>query len=69
VIGSFQHGNEPSDFIKYWQFLEYLKEWQLLMEDSAPWNYLFTWLMSESNQSLLKSNSMRTLVVATLLFG
>jgi hypothetical protein len=37
VEGSCEHGNEPSGSIKFWEFLEWLHNWQLLMKSSAPW--------------------------------
>jgi hypothetical protein len=36
VEGFCEHGNEPSGSIKYWEFLEWLHNWQLLMKGSAP---------------------------------
>jgi hypothetical protein len=36
VEGSCEHGNEPSGFIKYWEVLEWLHNWQLLKKGSAP---------------------------------
>jgi hypothetical protein len=29
VEGSCEHGNEPSDVIKYWKILEWLHSWRL----------------------------------------
>jgi hypothetical protein len=37
VEGSCEHGNEPSSSIKWWEFLEWLHNWQLLKKSSAPW--------------------------------
>jgi hypothetical protein len=37
VAGSCEHGNEPSDFMKCWKFLEWLCECWLLNKDSVPW--------------------------------
>jgi hypothetical protein len=34
--GSCEHGNEPSGFIKCWEVLEWLHNWQLLKKGSAP---------------------------------
>jgi hypothetical protein len=36
VVGSCEHGNEPSGFIKCWGVLEWLHNWQLLKKGSAP---------------------------------
>jgi hypothetical protein len=36
VEGSCEHDNEPSGFIKCWEFLEWLHNWQLLKKGSAP---------------------------------
>jgi hypothetical protein len=36
VEGSCEHGNEPSGSIKWWEFLEWLHNWQLLKKGSAP---------------------------------
>jgi hypothetical protein len=36
VEGSCEHGNEPSGCIKCWEFLECLRNWQLLKKGSAP---------------------------------
>jgi hypothetical protein len=35
VAGCCEHGKEPSDFIKYWEFLEYLCDCSLLKKDPA----------------------------------
>jgi hypothetical protein len=34
--GSIEHGNEPSSFIIYLEFLVQLSDWQLLKEESNP---------------------------------
>jgi hypothetical protein len=34
--GSYEHGNEPSGYIKCWEVLEYLRNWRLLKKGSAP---------------------------------
>jgi hypothetical protein len=34
--GSCEHGNEPSGSIKCWEVLEWLQNWQLLRQGSAP---------------------------------
>jgi hypothetical protein len=31
-----EHGDEPSGFLKCWEVLEYLHNWQLLEKGSAP---------------------------------
>jgi len=36
VVGSCEHGNEPSGSIKGGKFLDYLGGYQLLKKDSAP---------------------------------
>jgi hypothetical protein len=33
-----EHDNEPSGSIKCWEILEWLSDWLLLKEDSAPWS-------------------------------
>jgi hypothetical protein len=38
VAGSYEHDNEPSGFIKCWEFLEWLSNCWLLRKDPAPWN-------------------------------
>jgi hypothetical protein len=37
VEGSYERGNETSASIKCWEVLEWLHNWQLLRNDSAPW--------------------------------
>jgi hypothetical protein len=34
--GSCEHANEPLGFIKCWEVLEWLRNWQLLKKGSAP---------------------------------
>jgi hypothetical protein len=34
--GTCEHGNKPSGFIKYWEVLELLNDWQLFKKGSAP---------------------------------
>jgi hypothetical protein len=34
--GSSEHGDEPSGSIKFLEFLEFLRDWQLLKKGSAP---------------------------------
>jgi hypothetical protein len=36
VEGSCEHGDEPSDSLKCWEVLEWLHNWQLLRNGSAP---------------------------------
>jgi hypothetical protein len=38
--GSCEHGNEPSGSIKFWEILEWLRNWRLLKKASAPWSWL-----------------------------
>ena len=38
VAGTCEFGNDPSDSIKCWEFLDYLKTGQLFKKDSAAWN-------------------------------
>jgi len=38
VVGSCQHGNEPSGCIKDGEFLDQLSDYQLLKYNSAPCN-------------------------------
>jgi hypothetical protein len=33
-----EHGNGPSNSIKYWEILKKLSKWQFLKKDSAPWS-------------------------------
>jgi hypothetical protein len=40
VEGPCEHGNEPSGSIKFWEILEWLRNWRLLKKDSTPWSYL-----------------------------
>jgi hypothetical protein len=40
VVGSCEHGNETSGIISDGEFLDQLKDCQLLKEDSALWSYL-----------------------------
>jgi hypothetical protein len=37
VAGCSDWGNEPSGFLKYRKFLDYLRNYELF-KDSAPWN-------------------------------
>jgi hypothetical protein len=37
VTGCCEHGNEPSNFIKYGEFLDYLSDYQLLGNGSMWW--------------------------------
>jgi len=41
VAGSCEHGNEPSDYMKGGEFLDYLSDYQRL-KDSAPLRELAT---------------------------
>jgi hypothetical protein len=36
--GSYEHGNEPSGSIKFWEILECLADWRLFKKGSAPWS-------------------------------
>jgi hypothetical protein len=36
VEGSREHGNEPSDSIKYWEVPELLHNWRFVEKGSAP---------------------------------
>jgi hypothetical protein len=36
--GSCEHDKELSGSIKFWEILEYLRDWQLLKKGSAPWS-------------------------------
>jgi hypothetical protein len=38
VKGSCEHGNEPSDSIKFWEFVVWLSNCRLLKKDSLPWS-------------------------------
>jgi hypothetical protein len=46
--GCCEHGNEPSGSIKCGEFLDQMRDRQLLEKDSAPWYYLACELASES---------------------
>jgi hypothetical protein len=48
VAGCCEHGNEPSGFIKCGEFLDQMRDRQLLEKDSVPWYYLACELASES---------------------
>jgi hypothetical protein len=37
LVGSCEHGNEPSGSIKCWEVLQWLHNWRLLKKGSAPW--------------------------------
>lgn len=37
--GSCGHGNKRLESLEYWEILDYLRDWQLLKDESAPWNY------------------------------
>jgi hypothetical protein len=37
VVGSCEHGSEPTGSIKCWEVLEWLHNWQLLKKGSSPW--------------------------------
>jgi hypothetical protein len=39
VVDSCEHGNEPSDFIIGWEFLDQMSDYQFLKKDSDPWSY------------------------------
>jgi hypothetical protein len=36
----YEHGNEPSDFIKCGEFLYHLRKFWVLRKNSAPWKSL-----------------------------
>jgi hypothetical protein len=38
VAASYEHGNEPSGYIKCGELLDYLCDYRLLKKDSAPWS-------------------------------
>jgi hypothetical protein len=38
VAGFYEHGDDPSGSIKCGEFLDYLSDYQLLNESSAPWS-------------------------------
>jgi hypothetical protein len=44
VKGSYEHGNEPSGYIKCWEILEELNDWRLLNKDPAPLNSLVCYI-------------------------
>jgi hypothetical protein len=39
-VGSFEHGNESSGYIKYWEYLTPLRNYSILKKGSLPWSYL-----------------------------
>jgi hypothetical protein len=45
VLVCCEHGNEPSGIINGGEFLDWLSDYQLLEEDSAPWSWLVGWLV------------------------
>jgi hypothetical protein len=45
VEGVYEHGNEPSGSITFWEILEYLSDWWLPNKDSTPWSWLVGWLV------------------------
>jgi hypothetical protein len=38
VEGSCEHGNKPLGSVKYYETLEYLHNWRLLIKGSGPWS-------------------------------
>jgi hypothetical protein len=48
VEGPCEHGSELSGSIKYWEILEYLRNWRLLKKDSAPLSYFLKHLSFRS---------------------
>jgi hypothetical protein len=40
MVGSCEHGNEPSDFMKGREFLNQVNDYYLLKKDSAPQSQL-----------------------------
>jgi hypothetical protein len=38
LLGSSEHGNQPSASVKVWEFHVRLSDCQLLKEDRAPWS-------------------------------
>jgi hypothetical protein len=38
VVGSCEHGNEPSGSIKGGEFLDKMSDYKLINRDSAPWS-------------------------------
>jgi hypothetical protein len=43
-VGSCEHGNEPSNFIKDGEYLDCLSDCKVLKKDSAPWGWSVGWL-------------------------
>ena len=41
-------GNEPLMFHKIWEFLDYLRTSWRLKKNSAPWNWLFVWILCDT---------------------
>lgn len=41
VAGSCECDNEPSDIVKGGQFLDKLSDYQIIVEDPAPWSQLY----------------------------
>jgi hypothetical protein len=44
IVGSCEHGNEPSSSVKGGEFLNKLSDCWLLKKDSTPLSYIITWL-------------------------
>jgi hypothetical protein len=40
VEGPYEHGNELSGSIKFWEILEWLSDWRLHKKDLAPSSWL-----------------------------
>jgi hypothetical protein len=38
TVGSCDHGNEPSGYIKYWEYLMPLRNYSILKKESLPWS-------------------------------
>jgi hypothetical protein len=46
VEGSCESGNEPSDFIKCLDIVEWLSDWLIINKGSVPWSYLVYFFLS-----------------------
>jgi len=60
MVGSCEHGNEPSDFMKGREFLNQVNDYYLLKKDSAPQSQLLNnVLLNNSCWSLTKKGNMK----------
>jgi hypothetical protein len=46
MVGFCESGKECSGYIKFGEFLDYLRNYDILKEDGTPWSSLFTYILS-----------------------